>query len=226
MNKSSPRNYAIPISLFLSCATLYWAAHSFQWTSGWTYVGTHTICSLTCALVIAVKNPILFKRRTGIKKGTKKWDYGWTLLFTIVLFALIGLSAQEMKARAGTFLEPDGIWLAGLGFTALGWTIATWAMTVNPFFEKTVRIQTDNEHQVVDSGPYIYVRHPGYVGFNLIVLGIPCMLQSMVAAVPAGILVILFIIRTVFEDRTLQNELDGYSEFAQRTPYRLIPRIW
>jgi protein-S-isoprenylcysteine O-methyltransferase Ste14 len=39
-------------------------------------------------------------------------------------------------------------------------------------------------------------------------------------------LVINLFIRTTLEDRTLQNELDGYKEYAGRVRYRLIPGIW
>ena len=42
----------------------------------------------------------------------------------------------------------------------------TWAESVNKFFEPTVRIQTDRGHQVIDSGPYAIVRHPGYVSLS------------------------------------------------------------
>jgi protein-S-isoprenylcysteine O-methyltransferase Ste14 len=34
------------------------------------------------------------------------------------------------------------------------------------------------------------------------------------------------IIRTALEDKTLQAELPGYKEFAQKTRYRLFPGIW
>lgn len=41
-------------------------------------------------------------------------------------------------------------------------------MVVNPFFEKTVRIQTDRGHRVIDTGPYAYMRHPGYMDTEFI----------------------------------------------------------
>jgi protein-S-isoprenylcysteine O-methyltransferase Ste14 len=34
------------------------------------------------------------------------------------------------------------------------------------------------------------------------------------------------VVRTSLEDRTLQAELPGYTEFTQRTRYRLIPGVW
>jgi protein-S-isoprenylcysteine O-methyltransferase Ste14 len=110
------------------------------------------------------------------------------------------------------------------GFFAL---LITWAMAVNPHFEKTVRIQRELGHQVIDSGPYRIVRHPGYVGtvFGFL-LSPPLLLGSWWAFVPALGAVALVIIRTVLEERTLRSELPGYEDYARRVRYRLIPGIW
>jgi protein-S-isoprenylcysteine O-methyltransferase Ste14 len=37
---------------------------------------------------------------------------------------------------------------------------------------------------------------------------------------------IFLVIRTALEDKTLQEELDGYRVYAQKVPYRLVPGIW
>jgi len=34
------------------------------------------------------------------------------------------------------------------------------------------------------------------------------------------------IVRTAFEDRVLQEELEGYEPYARRVRYRLLPCIW
>jgi protein-S-isoprenylcysteine O-methyltransferase Ste14 len=70
------------------------------------------------------------------------------------------------------------------------------------------------------------VRHPGYVGYILSHFGTPLILGSLWALIPALIVLPLFIVRTALEDRTLQEELDGYSEYAQQVRYRLLPGVW
>jgi protein-S-isoprenylcysteine O-methyltransferase Ste14 len=107
-----------------------------------------------------------------------------------------------------------------------GWALAIWSMVVNPFFEKTVRIQTDHGHRVIDTGPYAYVRHPGYVGFVGWILSTPLLLASAWAFVPALLAVVGLVIRTALEDRTLHAELPGYAEYAARVRFRLIPGVW
>jgi protein-S-isoprenylcysteine O-methyltransferase Ste14 len=99
-------------------------------------------------------------------------------------------------------------------------------MGVNPFFEKTVRIQTERNHRVIDTGPYAFVRHPGYLGFFGWLLSVPLMLGAGWALVPAALAILSVVARTALEDRTLRRELDGYEAYADRVRYRLIPGIW
>ena len=113
-----------------------------------------------------------------------------------------------------------------LPFLFFGNALFTWAMSANKFFSTSVRIQTDREHRVAESGPYARVRHPGYTGYILFTIATPMILGSLWALIPAGVTLVLFVIRTILEDRTLQNELDGYGEYAARVKYRLIPGIY
>jgi protein-S-isoprenylcysteine O-methyltransferase Ste14 len=96
----------------------------------------------------------------------------------------------------------------------------------NRFFSSVVRIQVDRGHVVCDSGPYRIVRHPGYGGNILALLGIVLALSSMWTLIPAAVALIISVIRTVLEDQTLQDELPGYRDYARRVRYRLIPGIY
>jgi protein-S-isoprenylcysteine O-methyltransferase Ste14 len=102
-------------------------------------------------------------------------------------------------------------------------------MVVNLFFEKTVRIQMDRGHRVIDTGPYAHARHPGHVGFAGWILSAPLLLASCWAFLPAVVAVVAvvgIVIRTALEDRTLHAELPGYPDYAARVRSRLIPRVW
>jgi protein-S-isoprenylcysteine O-methyltransferase Ste14 len=54
----------------------------------------------------------------------------------------------------------------------------------------------------------------------------PLLLGSLWALIPAGLAAIGYVVRTALEDRTLQEELDGYKEYTQQTRYRLLPGVW
>ena len=97
---------------------------------------------------------------------------------------------------------------------------------MNKFFEVTVRIQTERGHSVIDTGPYAIARHPGYVGGILHAIGMALSLGSLWALIPACFASIVLIVRTQWEDQTLQEELNGYKEYAIRVRYKLIPGVW
>ena len=97
---------------------------------------------------------------------------------------------------------------------------------MNTFLARYVRIQDDRGQQAVTRGPYRFVRHPMYAGVIVFMLSTALVLGSLWALLPAALICVTFILRTALEDRTLQAELPGYAEYAQRTRYRLLPKIW
>jgi protein-S-isoprenylcysteine O-methyltransferase Ste14 len=107
-----------------------------------------------------------------------------------------------------------------------GFALSSYALIENRFFSGMVRIQTDRSQQVVSSGPYHWMRHPGYAGSLLVYLAIPFFLDTSWAFLPAVVFAIAVVIRTSLEDKTLQEELEGYREYTQRVRYRLLPGVW
>jgi len=116
--------------------------------------------------------------------------------------------------------------IVAIAIFMLGGALFSWAMVSNAYFSTVVRIQEDRGHTVCTTGPYRFVRHPGYVGAILQSLAVPLMLGSLWALVPGGLAALLIVARTALEDRTLWEELDGYKEYARRVRYRLLPGVW
>jgi protein-S-isoprenylcysteine O-methyltransferase Ste14 len=115
---------------------------------------------------------------------------------------------------------------AGLAAAVLAAALIAWAMRSNRFFSSVVRIQKDRGHAVVEGGPYRFIRHPGYAGMSVFTLVTPLMLGSYWALAPASATASVIVVRTIMEDLTLHNELDGYADYARRVRYRLLPAIW
>jgi protein-S-isoprenylcysteine O-methyltransferase Ste14 len=101
-----------------------------------------------------------------------------------------------------------------------------WAKRENKFFSSVVRIQKDRNQTVCKGGPYQYVRHPGYLGGLLYIIATPLLLGSFWGLIPVIIAVILLVIRTYLEDKTLQAELEGYKDYTNEVRYRILPGIW
>ena len=57
-------------------------------------------------------------------------------------------------------------------------------------------------------------------------LAMPLLLDSAWGFIPALVLLIAMFVRTSLEDKTLQEELPGYREYAQQVKYRLFPGVW
>ena len=79
---------------------------------------------------------------------------------------------------------------------------------------------------VCSSGPYSYIRHPGYTGGIIWSLGTGFVLSSPTCIALDVVRSVILVVRTVFEDKTLQEELSGYKGYAKRVPYKLVPYIW
>lgn len=205
--------------------SIFLAAGRTDWSLGWIFFGVVTVGQLATTLILLSINPTLLGERAWMQKGSKPWDKvivslgdaGWILTGIIA-----GLDTRfGWSPRLGTGFVVAGFVLIGVGFI-----LFLWAMASNRYFSSFVRIQTDRGHTVETGGPYRFVRHPGYVGALLTYLASPLALGSLWTFIPATLMLVLFVFRTVLEDRTLQHELEGYADYARRVRYRLLPGVW
>lgn len=143
------------------------------------------------------------------------------LMVIILIPAIAGLDFRFSWSFLDTYFV-----LVGLVFVVASTVLLNWAMILNPHFEPTVRIQKERNHKLIKNGPYNIVRHPGYSAGILFAISIPFLIGSQVVFIAVGIYVILMILRTLLEDKTLQKELEGYSKYATQVKYRLFPSIW
>ncbi len=203
---------------------LFVPAGRVDWPLAWVYIGIVVTYLGVLWVLLERHNPALIARRRRVGKGTKTWDKIWLALFAPVMYGVYIVAGLE--ARGGETGLPLFLWPLGFLLFAAGSAVLAWSMLVNPFFEKTVRIQAEHGHQVIDSGPYAIVRHPGYLGLFGWLLGTPLMLGSGWSFAPAVIALVGVVIRTAFEDRTLRDELDGYAEYTVKVRFRLLPGVW
>ena len=214
------------IVLLIQAVILFGLAGRMDWLGAWLYLISYVTGLVFTFVFVIRKNPGLAAERGRIKADAKTWDK-WLALLVSLVGPLSTLAVAGLDQRYG-WTGPVAAWIpwAGLAVNLLGYALTSWAMASNNFFSGVVRIQTDRGHTVATAGPYHFVRHPGYTGMITFNLAAPLLLGSAWALVPALVTVGLFVLRTVLEDRTLQAELPGYREYAQRTRYRLLPGVW
>ena len=213
------------IGTFLFFAILFISAGRLDYWQGLIYVAIGTSMFILSHTFLRI-DPELLKERSKTGEGTKKWDktlLGLSFLATISMYTVAGLDSGRFH------WSPEfhrSIYLLGIILTALGQLIFLVAQKQNKFFSSTVRIQTDREHTVCDSGLYKIVRHPAYFGSIVQALGFPLLFGSYWSIMPIIILIILIIIRTILEDKTLKKELKGYLEYTDQTRRMIVPFVW
>ncbi len=204
---------------------LFVSAGRLDWVAAWIFLAVYAGVVLVNMTIMLRTNPELAAERGQVKEDVKAWDKQVTNIAG--LFMIAGLIVPGLDVRFGWSPQfAPAVQAAGFVALVLGYALFSWAMLSNAFFETKVRIQEDRGQTVATAGPYRYVRHPGYVGMILQLIATPVALGSLWGLLPAVGAAGMFVLRTSLEDRTLQNELAGYGDYAGRVRYRLIPGLW
>lgn len=200
---------------------------AWDWWEAWIYAVTATLGFILSRALAVKRHPDILRERARSMemKDAKSWD---RILAPVMglgsVLILIAAGLDKLYGWTPPFSLP--VKIVALIVIIFGYVLGTWALMENRFFSGVVRIQTDRGHHVVTTGPYRFVRHPGYVGVLWTYLAMPFFLDSTWSFIPAGLTLLALILRTALEDKTLQTELPGYKEYAQKTKYRLFPGIW
>lgn len=198
------------------------------WWQAWLYSLLIIAAGIGGRMWAEQRHPGLTAERQKMEniQGAKAWDKVLAPLMAVALvFPLIIVAGLDHRFDWSPGFPP-WINVAGLVMALLGYAFGVWALVENRFFYSVVIIRTDKGHRVCDSGPYRFVRHPGYAGNIFALAGIVLALDSIWTLVPAAVAGAISVVRTELEDRVLQEELPGYRDYARRVRYRLVPGIY
>jgi protein-S-isoprenylcysteine O-methyltransferase Ste14 len=231
MKYTFPRNGKVTnaVSVYVKSAlfvvtaavALFVAAGTVAIASFWAYLA---ILAVVMIVSFTTLDPDLLRER--MRPGGRKSPLSLTI-FSLVLFVHWIVAGLDR----GRFHWSDDVpgWLQGVCLltVAAGYALSLWAMLVNRFFSSVIRIQTDRGQRVVTTGPYAFVRHPGYTaGILIIVASGPALGSWLAAALVVTFSLPFLLYRTITEDRILQVELAGYSDYTTQVQWRLLPGIW
>jgi len=215
----------ILVAIAILAAVLFLSAGRLDWPAAWAFLIAYFAYLFAFGVWGTRKDPALMRERSRVGANVKSWDKVIMGLYSALLFAMFVIAGLDV-GRFRWSATPPGVQVVGWLGMVLAGAIVWWTMSVNTYLSRMVRIQEERKHSVVTAGPYRFVRHPMYVGVILIVACVPAALGSWWAAAVGGAIGILFIVRTALEDRTLQEELSGYREYAGQVRYRLLPGVW
>jgi protein-S-isoprenylcysteine O-methyltransferase Ste14 len=207
---------------------LLWLSGNWYWIQGWIFSIWFLGLSYYTLIYLYRYDPGLLEERykkpgTGNEKG---WDkYFIYIMFPsfILWFVIMPLDAERFSLTTNfpLILEVVGfLLLVGSAFLLFR------SFKDNSFVSPLVRIQSERNQKLVSTGVYGFVRHPMYLGGIMLFLGAPLLLESIYGIIIGIFLSIIFIGRTIGEERMLIRELDGYLEYMDKVRYRLIPHVW
>jgi protein-S-isoprenylcysteine O-methyltransferase Ste14 len=213
----------VGLSVFfgLFLGVVFGAAGRWDIPMFWAYIGV-VITMMMLAMIGADRD--LMKERSKPGPGGQDFSMRWILIG--VMLAHLAVAGVDVGRYHWSDTVPFWLQIVSLALIAAAITFAKWATSTNRFFSSVVRIQRDRGHRVVDTGPYAYIRHPGYAAGITWLLVSGMALGSWASAAVAALGIPFYFRRLFLEERVLLAELEGYREYAQRVRWRLIPQVW
>ena len=209
-------------------AIILFAAGDWLWLEGWIFGLWFDTMALSSMIYMYRHDPALLAERSKApgSDNQKTWDK--YLLTLIYLMAMAWFILMPLDAKRFGWSPDFPVWLKGLGgLTLLPALYLIYRATVeNTFLSTMVRIQTDRKQYLISTGVYSFVRHPKYLGDLLMLFGAPLLLGSISGLIIGFIAFVVLVGRLIGEEKMLVTELEGYEEYKEKEPYRMIPFVW
>ena len=209
------------LGVILVGVLIFLPAGTLGFLNGWLLMGILFVPMFLAGIVMMIKNPELLAKRLNAKEKQRE---------------------QSIVVKLSGLMFLAGFVIAGLGFRFNWYTLPTWTSIVgaalflvayllyaevlreNTYLSRTVEVQKGQK--VIDTGLYAVVRHPMYTASVILFLAMPLVLGSLVAFFVFLLYPIIIVIRVIYEEKYLEKELVGYTEYKKKVKYRLIPFIW
>lgn len=209
------------LGVVLVGALIFLPAGSFSYFNGWLLMGFLFIPITIAGFVMMLKNPDLLKARLEGKEKQKDQDI---VVKLSGLMFLAGFIVAGLGYRFDWYVLPKGISIGASVIFLLSYLLYAEVMRENTYLSRTIQVQENQK--VVDTGLYGIVRHPMYFATLLLFLSIPLVLGSVYSFIIFLAYPLIIAKRIKGEEKLLENELPGYTEYKQKVKYRLIPFIW
>jgi protein-S-isoprenylcysteine O-methyltransferase Ste14 len=217
------REFAV---IIIGIVFLFGSAGTLYWFRGWIYICLGFLYQLIYISILIVINPQLLNERGHINwEETKLYDKYFVIFYPIFGFSMLIVAGFDVVRFQWSSLPFISIYPSILVFILFSF-IALWAYVSNSYFILTYRNDKLSNQRVCTIGPYRYIRHPAYLSAIISSLCYPFIIGSLFSLIPVLLNIVLLIIRTSYEDKTLKIELNGYDEYSRMTKYKLFPYLW
>jgi protein-S-isoprenylcysteine O-methyltransferase Ste14 len=203
---------------------LFWPAGTFHYWQAWVFIFVFIFATMGPSLYLAVKMPDALQRRMKAGPFAETRPLQKVIIAGTVLSVAAVLVVSAFDHRFGWSTVPTAVVVVGLILVFLGLTTAQFVVIHNNYAGATVTVEADQK--LVSTGLYGLVRHPMYVGTLVMMLGTPLALDSYWGLVLIAPALLILALRITDEEKMLREELDGYEEYTQKVPYRIVPGVW
>jgi protein-S-isoprenylcysteine O-methyltransferase Ste14 len=205
---------------------LFWPAGNWAWPEAWAFLGIFAAGSaLFCGWLLGF-DPALLEQRLGslIQKDQPLWDR--LFMSAVVVGWCAWLVAMALDVRWHGAQVPIWVEVVGGVLIVAGFSATVPVFRANSFAAPVVRVQSERQQRVIDSGPYALVRHPMYAAAMPYLIGIPLLLGSLYGLIGSALIAIAIARRAVGEEQLLKKDLTGYADYMAKVRYRLVPYVW
>ena len=204
----------VGLLIFLPAGTLAFAG-------GWLLMGVLFIPMLFVGSVLLFKAPDLLKKRLSAKESDGAQQ---KVVKLSGLMFLAGFVVAGLDFRFAWFPLPAAIRFAGAALFLSSYVLYGLVLRQNAYLSRTIEIREGQK--VVDTGLYAIVRRPMYSATLVMFLSMPLVLGSLISFFIFLFYPLIITCRIKNEERFLEENLFGYSEYKTKVKYRLIPYIW
>jgi protein-S-isoprenylcysteine O-methyltransferase Ste14 len=209
-------------SLISMGAVIFIIAGTLNLPFVWLYLIIRTLFAAASALAMS---EAVARERLHPGPGVKP-EPVYNVGTTIAWIAHILIVALDLGRFNWSRSFPSWLQVVGVFGMLVSFALVTWALRNNEYLSTMIRIQSERDHHVEDTGPYAYIRHPNYAGAFLMGLSSGLVFASWPSIIPMILFDGMLVYRTLNEEKVLFNELRGYREYADKVRYRFLPGIW
>ena len=210
----------------LVIAIFFLPAGTVRWWQAWAFLGAYIGFAVAAFFFFLKTDPQLVERRLRAKEEVREQRqiirFGGLLLAG--LFTLPGFDHRLGWSRALLGAEPTWFEVFSLAMVLGAELAMAWVIWINRYAGRTIRVEEGQT--VVTTGPYRFVRHPMYAFTVVMFLFAPLALGSYVALPAFALLLPIYVLRILNEEKVLRAELAGYSEYCGKTRWRILPGVW
>ena len=200
---------------------LFIPVHSFEYWNGWLFMGLLFIPMFVAGVILMMKNPELLRKRLNAKEQEN--EQKWVLLFSGLMF-IAGFIVAGLNYRYKWIEVPNIVVIIASILFIIAYILYAEVLRENTYLSRTIEVQENQK--VIDTGLYGIVRHPMYAVTILLFLTMPLVLGSIISFII--FLTYPFIIgkRIKNEEKILEKDLKGYTEYKKKVKYKVIPFVW